>query len=196
MKLIFVRHAMTHFNEIQLTQGWCDSPLTETGIRQTQALAQKLQSYQIQKAYCSPTGRAKETINILLHDRQIIPHDDARLKEVYFGVLEGMPLAMREKLNIESPQWIFDHQMDYRPYQGEWIEDVISRHDDFFDDITKTADETILIVGHGCSLAAWLNSRMTLNKDAVFMKNSSAIIVDFNGQQLTFCQYLKGTDDE
>ena len=32
MKYIFVRHGKTHFNEIQLKQGWCDSPLTKQGI--------------------------------------------------------------------------------------------------------------------------------------------------------------------
>jgi len=31
MKLIFVRHGRTYFNEIRLTQRWCDSPLSKTG---------------------------------------------------------------------------------------------------------------------------------------------------------------------
>ena len=34
MKYIFVRHGKTHFNEIQLKQGWCDSPLTKQGIKE------------------------------------------------------------------------------------------------------------------------------------------------------------------
>lgn len=29
MRFIFVRHGKTHFNEINLTQGWCDSPLSK-----------------------------------------------------------------------------------------------------------------------------------------------------------------------
>ncbi|MFR2988615.1 MAG: phosphoglycerate mutase family protein [Faecalibacillus sp.] len=32
----FVRHGRTYFNEIRLTQGWCDSPLSRTGQKQVQ----------------------------------------------------------------------------------------------------------------------------------------------------------------
>ena len=33
MKFLFVRHGKTHFNEINLTQGWCDSPLSKLGVK-------------------------------------------------------------------------------------------------------------------------------------------------------------------
>lgn len=36
MKFIFVRHGKTHFNEINLTQGWCDSPLSKLGVKQVE----------------------------------------------------------------------------------------------------------------------------------------------------------------
>ena len=36
MRFIFVRHGKTHFNEINLTQGWCDSPLSKVGIKQVE----------------------------------------------------------------------------------------------------------------------------------------------------------------
>ena len=40
MKYIFVRHGKTHFNEIQLKQGWCDSPLTKQGIKEIENMAE------------------------------------------------------------------------------------------------------------------------------------------------------------
>ena len=39
MRFIFVRHGKTHFNEIQLKQGWCDSPLTKQGIKEIENIA-------------------------------------------------------------------------------------------------------------------------------------------------------------
>ena len=42
MKYIFVRHGKTHFNEIQLKQGWCDSPLTKQGIKEIENMAEQL----------------------------------------------------------------------------------------------------------------------------------------------------------
>lgn len=42
MKLIFVRHGRTYFNEIRLTQGWCDSPLSKTGQKQVQDMRRQL----------------------------------------------------------------------------------------------------------------------------------------------------------
>ena len=39
MRFIFVRHGKTHFNEINLTQGWCDSPLSKVGIKQVENIS-------------------------------------------------------------------------------------------------------------------------------------------------------------
>lgn len=46
MRFIFVRHGKTHFNEINLTQGWCDSPLSKVGIRQVESISKQLEQYQ------------------------------------------------------------------------------------------------------------------------------------------------------
>ena len=43
MRFIFVRHGKTHFNEINLTQGWCDSPLSKVGIKQVENISKGLQ---------------------------------------------------------------------------------------------------------------------------------------------------------
>ena len=45
MKYIFVRHGKTHFNEIQLKQGWCDSPLTKQGIKEIENMAEQLKDF-------------------------------------------------------------------------------------------------------------------------------------------------------
>ena len=93
MKYIFIRHGKTHFNEIGLKQGWCDSPLTKEGIQQIEKMSQLLKDEKITKAYTSPTLRAKQTAQIILKEHDVLLHEDERLKEVNFGVLEGLPCS-------------------------------------------------------------------------------------------------------
>ena len=134
MKLIFVRHGRTYFNEIRLTQGWCDSPLSRTGQKQVQDMRRQLLDIPITRAYSSNLGRAVETAEVLLEDREVELVYDKRLKEINFGIMEG-----------------------------EEIQDVIKRHYDFLEDIQAkySDDDTILIVGHGCSLYAFVKSLLT-----------------------------------
>lgn len=196
MKIILVRHALTHFNEISLTQGWCDSPLSPKGKQQTIDMARQLQDFAIDKAYCSPTGRAKETLAILIKDRHIPYQEEPRLKEIHFGIFEGLSIAIRNKMNIDSPTWFLDHNMDYRPYQGEFISDVVARQEEFFKELTlKHANETILAVGHGCSLFAWLHAHFPdFYHHIPFIANSSAVVLTYENDHWHFSQYLEVKD--
>lgn len=196
MKIILVRHAHTHFNEIHLTQGWCDSPVTQKGIQQTENMAEKLKAFAVNQAYCSPTGRAKETLEILIKNRNIPYQEDQRLKEIHFGIFEGTAIEIRVQMKIDSPEWFIDQKMDYRPYQGEWIGDVIERQEAFFNQLTAGQDDqTVLVVGHGCSLFAWLNAHFPdFYKQFAFIKNSSAVILTYENGRWHFLQYLDAED--
>lgn len=193
MKIICVRHGITFFNEIHLTQGWCDSPLTDDGVLETKKLAKKLLNYDIDKAFSSPIGRARETMGILLEHRNIAYCEDKRLKEIYFGVFEGTPITIREKMNIESKNWLQDQKMDYRSYKGEDICSVIKRHSDFFDSIMNDEQcKNVLIVGHGCSLMAWLCQYVPdVYNQVQFMDNSSAVVLDYSHGKLSFVEYIQ-----
>ena len=179
MKYIFVRHGKTHFNEIQLKQGWCDSPLTKQGIKEIENMAEQLKDYKIDAAYTSPILRAKYTAQIILKNHSVLLNEDDRLKEVNFGLLEGLPCLFVDKLQLESSNWLDDLQMDYTGYEGENVEDVIQRHFELLNDIEKNfqGDDTILMVGHGCSLYAFIKTLLK-NQKLDFPQNASAIIVN------------------
>ena len=180
MRFIFVRHGKTHFNEINLTQGWCDSPLSKVGIKQVEDISKQLEQYQIDKAYTSPLGRAVQTANIILKQQEIKPIYEERFKEVNFGILEGISTELVRKLNIESPNWLENLDMDYRPYEGEDIHDVILKHYEAFQEIIEDCNdnETVLIVGHGCSLYGFIKSLLP-QQSFKFPNNASAMIVDY-----------------
>ena len=179
MKYIFVRHGKTHFNEIQLKQGWCDSPLTQKGIKEIENMAEQLKDYQISHAYTSPILRAKYTSQMILKNHDISLIEDERLKEVNFGILEGLPCSFVDQLHLESSDWLNDLQMDYSAYKGDNIENVIQRHFDIIGEIEKNTKENdiVLIVGHGCSLYAFIKTLLK-NQIIDFPQNASAIIVN------------------
>lgn len=181
MKFIFVRHGKTHFNEINLTQGWCDSPLSKLGVKQVENMSLQLKDYSINKAYTSPLGRAVETSEIILRSHSIAPIYDKRLKEVNFGILEGINTLFVKELRIDAPNWMDTLEMDYRPYEGEDFRDVINKHIESINDIIASSkeDDTVLIVGHGCSLYGLVKTLMPHDERLRFPDNATAIIVDY-----------------
>ena len=71
------------------------------------------------------------------------------------------------------------YKADYTGYEGENVEDVIQRHFELLNDIEKKFqdDDTILMVGHGCSLYAFIKTLLK-NQKLDFPQNASAIIVN------------------
>ena len=191
MRFIFVRHGKTHFNEINLTQGWCDSPLSKVGIKQVENISKQLEQYQIDKAYTSPLGRAVQTANIILSKKEVEPIYEERFKEVNFGILEGISTELVRKLNIESPDWLEDLDMDYRPYEGEDIHDVILKHHKAVQEIIEDCNEkdTVLIVGHGCSLYGFIKSLLP-QQSFKFPNNASAMNFDYSNGNFKLEQIL------
>lgn len=181
MKFLFVRHGKTHFNEINLTQGWCDSPLSKLGVKQVENMSLQLKDYSINKAYTSPLGRAVETSEIILQCHNIAPIYDKRLKEVNFGILEGINTQLVKKLHVENTDWMDTLEMDYRPYKGEDLHDVINKHIEFLNDIIASSkeDDTVLIVGHGCSLYGLVKTLVPHDARLSFPDNATTIIVDY-----------------
>lgn len=181
MKFLFVRHGKTHFNEINLIQGWCDSPLSQLGVKQVENMSLQLKDYSINKAYTSPLGRAVETSEIILQGHNIAPIYDKRLKEVNFGILEGINTQLVKKLHVETTDWMDTLEMDYRPYKGEDLHDVINKHIEFLNDIIASSkeDDTVLIVGHGCSLYGLVKTLVPHDARLSFPDNATTIIVDY-----------------
>lgn len=141
----------------------------------------QLKDYSINKAYTSPLGRAVETSEIILQGHNIAPIYDKRLKEVNFGILEGINTQLVKKLHVETTDWMDTLEMDYRPYKGEDLHDVINKHIEFLNDIIASSkeDDTVLIVGHGCSLYGLVKTLVPHDARLSFPDNATTIIVDY-----------------
>ena len=71
MKIYLVRHGETVYNIQRIIQGWCDSPLTEEGIKQARKLKEYLKDYEFKAIFTSSLNRAADTARILNEDRNI-----------------------------------------------------------------------------------------------------------------------------
>lgn len=88
-----LRHARTCWNEIGKIQGQQNSPLTEKGRRDALIWGKRLSANRWNRILCSDLGRAIETAQIMGSVLDIPLTQDARLREMDWGLWTGWTLA-------------------------------------------------------------------------------------------------------
>lgn len=171
-KLYLVRHGQTLFNEKNLIQGWCDSPLTDLGHKQAKAVRKWLDEHHIEpdSYYCSTLGRTEQTIKEIT-DKPYTRKEG--LREFHYGNLEGEPIA---KGNPGGK----DPATMYVPYGGEARQDVEKRMVETLHDIMETdPGQTILACAHGACSYRFANAIDPV-KAKKLRKFDNCIIYDFD----------------
>lgn len=93
-RLIYlIRHGQTEWNLETRLQGGKDSPLTERGRRQAEALALSLNKTPPVFLFASPLGRASKTADMIAKGYDIPVQTDERLAELRCGAAEGLTLS-------------------------------------------------------------------------------------------------------
>lgn len=164
--LLVIRHGETVWNAQQRYQGHGDSPLTEKGRNQAEALARRMRRIHFDTLISSDLGRAIETARIIAHHTG---HDfsiDSRLRERNFGVLEGLTA---EEINGRFPQ-VYDklhaNDPDYVIPEGESLRQHYGRNIQFIEACTaENAGKTIALVSHGGVLDNFLRHVASLPLD-------------------------------
>ena len=137
-----MRHGQTLFNVEHKIQGWCDSPLTELGIKQAEIAARYFDDNKItfDHCYASTSERACDTLEIVTHHKY--PYTRVKgLKEWNFGRFE----AMDEFLNPKLPYGDFFVQ-----YGGENQQQVQDRMVKTLTEIMEKEDHhDVLALSHG-----------------------------------------------
>lgn len=88
--LYIMRHGKTEWNELHKLQGRTDIPLNEEGRQMAKIAGEKYKDINFDVCYCSPLVRAKETAKLVLEGRNVPIIYDERLREMSFGIYEGM----------------------------------------------------------------------------------------------------------
>ena len=175
MKLYFVRHGRTEWNEEGRIQGANgDSPLLESSIQQLEALGQHLSQTYFDAAYSSDLPRAVHTAQIILKQNQhpITLQETPALREWHLGRLEGRKIMELKALYPEEME-AFRHdlsQFHHNLFDAESLSDTTKRTCDFVKSLKGKELDTVLIVGHGANLTASIRTLLG-NKPEELRKN-------------------------
>ena len=140
--LYIMRHGQTLFNVQHKIQGWCDSPLTETGIKQAKVAGQYFKNNQItfDAAYCSTAERASDTLELVTG----MPYTRLKgLRELSFGKFEGEHEYLHPK---NDPVKHFGDY--YVQFGGEDNQVAQQRVNSTLTKIMNQDDQTVLVVSH------------------------------------------------
>lgn len=152
--LYIVRHGQTVDNLEDRIQGHTDSPLTELGVRQAQAIAQRLSAERFHALYSSDLGRAVHTAEIVASPHGLAITTTPLLRELHLGVAQGMT---REQFREEYPEacrlWESSPAI-HRPPGGETVESAIARCGEFIRQVVAQHGdgEKLAVIAHGGSL--------------------------------------------
>ena len=149
--IYLVRHGETEWNRTRRYQGWSDSPLTERGLAQAEAIGRLLcglPEARSAELVASPVGRARRTAEIIrecLGGVAPLRFDD-RLREVSLGSWDGLD---RDQIAALRPG-IFDgdghHEWYFTTPDGETYEVFASRISAW---LAEAGTRPLIVVTHG-----------------------------------------------
>ncbi len=175
-RILLVRHGATNWNDENRIIGRSDLPLSANGVEQATQLANRLSNESIDAILSSNLKRAAETAEIIAEPSGHSVVYDARLRELDFGLWEGLTVRQVE---AESPgafeRW--KENSGLSPPSGESPQAIIDRVQAFNADLKeKHLGKTILIVSHGVILQVMVYSLLNLpyrNDWTFYMYNGS-----------------------
>ena len=179
MKIYSTRHGQTAYNKQEIILGTTDIDLDETGEKQAQELAEKINELgNIDLMIVSPMKRAMKTARAVAEKCGIDMVIDERLREWDYGEFEGKSRFTEgfaeNKINFgvrmgKSGESLL--QLSHRVYAA--LDDIISRY----------RDKNVLIVSHGgiCRVIETYFNDMTTDEFANwFMDNCGLIEYNVN----------------
>ena len=140
----FVRHGESEANLARKFAGRSDSPLTERGRTQAEAVAEVLAQIPFDRIVTSPLSRCRDTAVIIARRQQVPVELEPDLMEIDVGEKTGS--AFDEIRGL--PEWNDEGFVAWRG--GETLEQVLSRaHGVIARIAAESPGRRILVVGHG-----------------------------------------------
>ena len=179
MRLIFVRHGEPNYQK---------DCLTDNGIRQAKATAERLRAEEIRAIYASPMGRARETASYTAEIHHLPIRTLDFMHEIDWGNVredqevpvpyEGHPWTLGYLLLTEAPDYVGSDSWDQHPYfrdnrclacyrtvaehfDGFLTEFGLVRRDGLYECVRENHD-TIALFAHGGSGAVFLSRILSL----------------------------------
>jgi probable phosphoglycerate mutase len=153
--LIVVRHGETVWNRERRMQGTTDTPLSDVGRSQAQAVARRLAGEDFSALYASDLARARETASVIAEHtgRKLVT--DARLSERRFGIFEGLTAGEIEQRFPEEHARFIGRDPDYEVPGGECARRFTERCLGCLSEIAgRHRGDGVVVVTHGLVLDA------------------------------------------
>ncbi|WP_062104388.1 histidine phosphatase family protein [Bacillus niameyensis] len=180
--LFITRHGETIWNTEKRMQGWSDSALTESGIKNAIELGERLKNIDFKVILSSPSERTKATSRLIRGKRDIPILQDENLREINLGEWEGETLpAIKERYRKEFDAF-WNSPQDYTPIGGETFEDIKKRAALVIKRIREEyPNGNVLIVTHSvmikCLLLIFRNGPIEKLWEPPFIHDTSLTIV-------------------
>lgn len=179
-KVFIIRHGETEHNKGGAITGQEDVSLNDTGVKQAEKLADRLEKEDFDMAYSSDLERTYETIRIVAGKQNLHPERHKEFREIDFGVFEGEPKSTWGNYVNESD--VERHLV--RPENGETIEEVGQRFVGKLDELRKKhQNDKILIGGHSVAIKATIMNILDLTGDhykKLDLDNTSITVVEYD----------------
>jgi probable phosphoglycerate mutase len=179
-----IRHGETLWNVEERFQGHEDSPLTETGRLQVEALGQRLQQTTFDRLISSDLGRTQASAEIIAGFTGHAVEIDPRLRERNYGVMEGLTVpeikaahaAVLERFNTDDPTYVIpggeSHRMHFTR-NIDWLEEFLA----------ESPGATAAIVVHGGVLDSLFRyvARRPLNQPRCYVTHNASLSIFAHG---------------
>lgn len=149
LRLFLVRHAETTWNRERRYQGWTDTPLSETGRTQAEAVARALGDPPLAAVYSSPLQRARDTALAIARPHRRDVRTEEAFKEMGFGRWEGLTVAEARALDPAFYQVWLDTPLQVTPPGAESLAAVKARVLAGLEELRSEHDEeSVCLVTH------------------------------------------------
>lgn len=154
VRLVYETHATTTDNETGISTGWLPGRLSATGRANAEALGLRRRDDGLDVVVSSDLARAVETVEIAFAGTGLPVHLDPRLRECWYGDLDGSPSASLPR--SEHVEVLFPGGESYR--------DVVHRTADLLAELAQGWDEArVLLVAHSAN--RWAIEHLLLGRD-------------------------------
>ncbi len=149
--IYLLRHGQTAFNLEGRFQGHLDSPLTDLGVAQANAMGKRLAGLILDpkdwRIIVSPLGRAQATARIVADTLSVAEIEtDPRLIEITVGQWDG---RLRAEVEQEAGPSFTASGWDFRSPDGESFDSTAARTRDWLESLPPESERRIIAVSHG-----------------------------------------------
>ncbi len=150
LRLLLVRHAQTAHNRDGLVQGRADNPLSDLGLKQAAALAERLAGAPLEAVYSSPLQRARQTAAAIAAPHGLAVVTEPDLIEMDIGRMEGLSGAeLRERFPEFMKAWLSQDAGGAAMPGGESLAQVQARAMVVLDRVTALhSSGAVAVVSH------------------------------------------------